>query len=94
MEKILLTLVIVFIVLSTPKMVLALVEVSTIPNILDCYEKNCGYYITSSRWIADIVVRYLVLLNSAVNFIIYCFVGTNFRNTLMMSLRAVKEYSC
>ena len=28
------------------------------------------------------ILRYLVLLNSSINFIIYCFVGSNFRTTL------------
>ena len=28
------------------------------------------------------VLRYLVLLNSSINFIIYCFVGSKFRTTL------------
>ena len=30
----------------------------------------------------DSVIRYLVMLNSSVNFIIYCFVGSRFRNSL------------
>ena len=70
-------------------MMIALLEVSTIPNILDCYDRQCGYFITSKRWIADIIVRYLVMLNSSTNFLIYCCVGSNFRNTMLVSLRAL-----
>ena len=88
LENILVNIVAVFIILSLPKMMIALLEVSTIPSILDCYDRQCGYFITSKRWIADIIVRYLVMLNSSTNFLIYCFVGSNFRNTLMVSLRA------
>ena len=74
--------VIVFIILNIPRMILALYEVSTIPDIIDCYKNNCYYYLSSNRWMMDIVVRYLVMLNSSINFIIYCFVGSKFRNTL------------
>ena len=58
-------------------------QVSTIPDILDCYRNGCMYYVSSSRWIADHIIRYLVMLNSSVNFIIYCFVGSYFRETLI-----------
>ena len=88
LENILVKIVAVFIILSLPKMLIALLEVSTIPTILDCYDRQCGYFITSKRWIADIIVRYLVMLNSSTNFLIYYFVGSNFRNTLLVSLRA------
>ena len=40
---------------------------------------------------ADSIIRYLVMLNSSINFIIYCFVGTNFRQTLVGEL---KSYGC
>ena len=76
------TIVTVFIILIIPKMVLALYEVSTIPDILECYESSCYYYLSPKRWAMDIIIRYLVMLNSSINFIIYCFVGSNFRNTL------------
>ena len=82
MAKTMMAIVTVFIILNIPKMVLALYEVSTIPDIIDCYERNCLYYLSSRRWVMDIVVRYLVMLNSSVNFIIYCFFGSRFRTSL------------
>ena len=41
-----------------------------------------SYYISSGRWIADIFVRYLPVLNSSTNFIIYSFYGSKFREAL------------
>ena len=82
------TVVAVFILLSIPKVSLALYEVSTIPNILDCHQRKCRYHISPGRWVADSIIRYLVMLNSSINFIIYCFVGSNFRQTLLRSLQA------
>ena len=91
MAKIMMTIVAVLIILSIPKMVLALYEVTTIPNILDCYRRKCNYYITSKRWVADIIVRYLVMLNSSTNFLVYCFFGSNFRRTLLSYLKSEKH---
>ena len=90
LAKVMMCIVGVFIFLSMPKMILALYEVSTIPSILECYRNNCNYYISSGRWVADIIIRYLVLLNSSVNFIIYCFAGTNFREVLCDMLRKIR----
>ena len=39
----------------------------------------------------DSIIRYLVMLNSSINFIIYCFVGPNFRQTL---IRSLQPYIC
>ena len=83
LTKVMMVMVGVFIALSIPKMSLALFEVSTIPNILECFQRSCKYYISSGRWVADIIIRYLFLLNSCVNFIIYCFTGANFRRVLV-----------
>ena len=41
MARTMMTIVTVFIILSIPKMVSALYEVSTIPDILECYESSC-----------------------------------------------------
>ena len=91
LAKIIMTVVSIFIILTIPKVTLALYEVSTIPDILECHRRKCRYYISSQRWMADSIIRYLVMLNSSINFIIYCFVGTNFRQTL---IRALKSYGC
>jgi hypothetical protein len=89
MARIMMTIVAVFILLSMPKVILTLFEVSTIPNILDCHQRTCRYYVSSKRWVADSIIRYLVMLNSSTNFIIYCFFGSNFRRTLLSSMKSL-----
>ena len=77
--KIMTILVLVFIVLNIPKVALLLYEVSTLPNILECHKNFCLYHIPDIRWLADRIIRYLVLLNSSLNFVIYCFAGPSFQ---------------
>ena len=86
MAKVMMIIVIVFVILNIPKMSLSIYEISTIPNILECFERQCPYHISTKRWLLDSLVRYMVMLNSSINFIIYCFVGSSFRSTLMMLL--------
>ena len=82
MARVMITIVIIFIIFNIPRMFLSLYEVSTIPNILDCYERQCPYYISSKRWLLDSIIRFLVMLNSSINLIIHCFMGSSFRRTL------------
>ena len=89
MAKVMMTIVTVFIILSIPKLVFGLYEVSTIPNIMKCHARRCRYYISSMRWVVDSIIRYMGLLNSSVNFIIYCCVGSNFRRTFMTNMRGM-----
>ena len=97
MAKMMMIIVIVFILLNLPRMSLSIYEIFTIPNILECYERHCPYHISKKRWLMDSMVRYMVMLNSSINFIIYCFVGSSFRSTLrelfMKKLGTSKAYS-
>ena len=82
MAKIMITIVLIFIILNIPRVFMSLYEVSTIPTLLECYDRQCPYHISSMRWLLDSIIRYLVMLNSSINFIIYCFMGSNFRKNL------------
>ena len=86
MAKVMMIIVIIFIILNIPKMSLSIYEISTIPNILECFERQCPYHISTKRWLLDGIVRYMVMLNSSINFIVYCFFGSSFRSTLMQLL--------
>ena len=82
LAKITITIVCAFILLNIPTMLLTVYELAVIPNVLDCLKRKCRYYISSKTWLMDSITRYMVTLNCFINFIIYCFVGSNFRRTL------------
>ena len=39
---------------------LTLFEVSTIQDIVECHQRQCGYRISGARWFADSLIRYLL----------------------------------
>ena len=39
------------------QIVLTLLEVSTIPDIVQCHRRHCGYTVGQGRWLADSVIR-------------------------------------
>ena len=54
-----------------------------IPTILKCFESGTFYFPPINQWLVDFLARYLAILNSSINFIIYCLVGSQFRNVLL-----------
>ena len=76
----------VFLILNIPRLILGIMEVVEIGTVEVCYELGLDYEVGTHIYILDFLARFLVILNSSVNFIIYCLVGSEFRDQLRKSL--------
>jgi len=86
LAKTMMVLVIVFIVLNMPRLVLGLNEVLHMPALEKCFKQDYHYHQGKITYIVDSWARFLVILNSSVNFIIYCLVGSDFQSKLKETL--------
>ena len=50
-----------------------------IPDIFHCLDNNVFYFAPTSQWLIDILTRFLAVVNSSVNFLIYCIMSSQFR---------------
>ena len=80
-------LVLVFLILNTPRIILGVMEVSQLRTVEQCYENDQEYTISKQAYVLDFFARLLVILNSSVNFLIYCMVGSEFRSKLCTRLK-------
>ena len=74
--KMAMTVVLGFIILNIPTLLNTVMELTTIPDILECHKRGCPYYISWHTWVLDIINRYLVTLNCSTNFLFYCILET------------------
>ena len=89
LAKTMMVLVLVFLILNTPRLILGVIEVTQLKTVEQCYEHGLDYQVSKQTYILDFLARFLVILNSSINFLIYCLVGSEFRSKLYSSLRLV-----
>ena len=93
MARTMLILVTVFLILNTPRLILGIVEVTQLSTVEQCYEQGLPYNISKQTYLLDFVARFLVILNSSINFIIYILGGSEFRSKLCETLKFCEKFS-
>ena len=92
MFMVLLSIVIIFICCSTPRTIIDIWEFYHLEAIVTCndlYLRGDSYHLfLPERWIECLthVSHFTTILNSSINFLVYCLVGHNFRKQLLISL--------
>ena len=86
LAKTMMAIVLVFLILNIPRLILGIMEVVEIGTVEVCYELGLDYDVGKHIYILDFMARFLVILNSSVNFIVYCLVGSEFRDQLRKGL--------
>ena len=76
-------LVLVFVILNTPRLILGIIEVSQLKQVLKCVKLDVDYNISKKTYIFDFFSRFLVILNSSINFGIYIVTGSDFRRRVL-----------
>ena len=91
LARMMMVLVVVFLLLNCPRLVLGLIEVTQLSTVELCYQQGQDFNILKITYLLDFTARFLVILNSSVNFIIYCVAGSQFRHKLMAILNISSE---
>ena len=86
LAKTMMVLVLVFLVTNFTRVILCIQEVLEHPKVEWCYEHGVNYNHSKTTYLMDFTARFLVILNSSVNFLIYCMVGSEFRTKLFETL--------
>ena len=86
LAKTMMAIVLVFLILNIPRLILGIMEVVEIGTVEVCYELGLDYDVGKHIYIFDFMARFLVILNSSINFIVYCLVGSEFREQLRRGL--------
>ena len=77
-----------FAVLNFPRFIATIIEVVNTNLIIKCVENEVRYLPTISFYRLDYFARMLMVLNSAINFLIYCAVSTPFKVLILITVRA------
>jgi len=83
LTRILISIVISFLVLNLPRLILGLYEISRYEVIRACHEEVGNYMPPEWQVTSDIFCRYLMIISSSINIVIYCWGGKQFKTVLM-----------
>ena len=82
MTKIAILIVVTFVLLNMLRLILGFIEMSQMLTIIECKAANIEPQNKMHIYKADEVARFLMVVNSSVNFIIYCCFSKNFQVSL------------
>lgn len=80
--------VIVFVLCNSLRVILNIYDFSVVDSIIDCEKKGVGRLPPSWILCSISVSHLLLMVNSSVNFLVYCVAGTRFRRVLVRKVRA------
>ena len=89
LARMMMVLVLIFLILNCPRLVLGLIEVTQLYSVELCYHHHLDYHIKKETYLIDFAARFLVIINSSINFIIYCLAGSQFRHKLLEILNKI-----
>ena len=94
LARMMMVLVLIFLILNCPRLVLGLIEVTQLYSVELCYHHHLDYHIKKETYLLDFAARFLVILNSSINFIIYCLAGSQFRHNLLDMVKKISGNLC
>ena len=94
LARMMMVLVLIFLILNCPRLVLGLIEVTQLYSVELCYHHHLDYHIKKETYLLDFAARFLVILNSSINFIIYCLAGSQFRHNLLDMVMKISGNLC
>ena len=83
-----------FLVLNSPRIVASSIEVYHSNVILNCIENSVRYVPSMNYYKLDFFARFFMVVNSAINFLIYCAVSTTFQVIFFFFFCLSSSFSC
>ena len=87
LAKTMMVMVLVFLLTNFTRVLLGIQELLEYSDADWCYIHDYDHHHSMLIYIMDFTARFLVILNSSINFLIYCMAGRQFRNGLKLMLR-------
>ena len=79
MTKIAILIVVTFVLLNMLRLILGFFDVAHMFTIMKCFKAKVKFMRNINQYVADEVARLLMVVNSSVNFLIYCCFSNNFQ---------------